>query len=299
MKNVVIVAMAIATAILLTEVQAVDVSSKTSREQSIKKDKSMSVKTGSEKRSSNRKFNTSTNAKGYSADMTFDVVAIYSHFADECFRELTPAADFGLRFEDNGIIDLNRKAYFENAASGAMKLSKIDGVDEHGIKRMIGCKIYNSGRMAQANLILQKSIGGKTFSSRDIVVRARDAWENAAHPTDSFIVSQLQKAETALKSDCRFVPNLGKDSIQCGSLMYSFADGSVKNAGVALSSGEKFFGVHSSLRVSLSDTDTVGRETARENSQSSARDASLIQTGSNSMNHGSEQQLNVAPFIPR
>lgn len=285
--------------IMSTALSAVDMSNKTSREQSIKKDKSMSVKKGSEQRSSDRKSNTSTNAKGYSADVTFDAVAIYSRFADECFRGLTPAADFGLGFEDDGMIDLNRKAYFENAASGAMRLSKIDGVDEYGIKKMIGCKVYNSGRMAQANLILQKSIGGKTFSSREVVARAIEAWEKAERPTDSFIVDQLRKAESALKSDCRFVPNLGRDSIQCDSLTYSFVDGAVKNAGVVLSPGEKFFGVNSSLRISFSDTDTVGKETASENSRSASRDASLTQTGSNSMSRGSDQTINVAPFIPR
>jgi hypothetical protein len=278
---------------------AVDVSYEAGTDQTIRKDKAMSVKKGSEQKNSKRKFDTKTNAASASADVTFDAVSVYSNVADECFRTLTPAADFGLGFEEDGVIDLNRKSYFENAASGAMRLSQIDGVDESGIKELIACKIYNSARMAQANLILQKSLGRKSFSSADVMRYAQVAWDKAAKPTDPFIVGQLKKADSALKHDCRFVPNLGRDSVQCHSLTYSFVDGSTKNAGVVLSPGEKFFGVNSSFRISLSDNNTLGTEVANEDSQSASRDSSLTQTGSNSLNRSSKKTTNVSPFIPK
>lgn len=276
---------------------AIDVSYETSADQSIKRDKSMSVKNGSEAKNSKRKFDTNTNARAASSDVTFDAVAIYSQVADECVRYKTPSVDFGLSIEEDGVIDLNKKSYYENAGSASILLSKIDGVDENGIKKYAGCIIYNSARMAQANLYLQKSIGGRSFSSDEVYRRAGDAWEKAATPKNNFIVSQMKKAEEALAKPCRFM--MSKDTIQCGSMNFSFADQTIKNGGVVLSPGDKFFGINSSFRISLSDNNTIGSEVAREDSQSSSRDASLTQTGSNSMNRGSKKTTNVSPFIPK
>lgn len=276
---------------------AIDISYETGTNQSIKKDKSMSVKNGSEAKNSNRKFDTNTNARSTSSDITFDAVAIYSQVADECIRAKTPSVDFGLAIEEDGVIDLNKKAYYENTGSASMLLSKIDGVDENGIKKYAGCIIYNSARMAQANLYLQQSIGGRSFSNDEIYRRASDAWIKATTPKNNFIVSQMKKAEESLVKPCRFM--MSKDAIQCGTLVFSFADQTIKNSGVLLSPGDKFFGINSSFRVSLSDNNTIGRENASENSQSSSRDASLIQTGSNSMNRASKKTTNVSPFLPK
>lgn len=287
----------IAFAILTTSTFALDVSHETGMDQSIKKDKSMSVKNGNEARSSNRKFNTNTNGRASSADVSFDAVSVYSQIADECVRLKTPSVDFGLSFEEDGVIDLNKKSYYENAGSASMLLSKIDGVDENGIKKYAGCIIYNTARMAQANLYLQQSIGGRSFSSDEVYHRANEAWAKAASPKHSFIVSQMKKAEEALSRPCRFL--MSKDSVQCGSLNFSFAEQIIKNGGVVLSPGDKFFGINSSFRISLTDNNTIGREVAAENSQSSSRDASLTQTGSNSMNRAIKQQTNISPFLPK
>lgn len=276
---------------------ALDVSYETGADQSLKKDKSISVKNGSEQKDSNRKFNTNTNARASSADLTFDTVSAYSQVADECIRFKTPSVDFGLAFEDNGVIDLNRKLYFENAGSASMLLSKIEGVDETGIKKYASCIVYNSARMAQANIFLQQSLGGRSFNSDEIFRRAYDAWMKAAKPSNTFIVSQMKKADESLSKPCRF--SMSKDSVQCGSLVFSFADQSIKNGPVLLSPGEKFFGINSSFRVSLSDNNTIGHEVASDNSRSSSRDASLSESSSDSMNRSSKKTTNVAPFMPK
>ena len=289
----------IALAIVTTSIFALDVSYETGRDQSIKKDKSMSVKKGSEKKNSNRNFNSKIKATSSSVGATFDAVAVYTQYADECIRSLTPAADFGLDIEEDGIINLNKKAYFDNASAGAMKLSEVGGIDEMGIKKYMGCIIYNSARMAQANLDLQNLLSGKTVSSSQVFEMSKIAWKNSSHPKNIFVVSQLSKASQALNAPCRFVPNMGKDSIQCGSLIFSFVDNSIKSAGELLSPGDKFFGINSSFRVSVSDTINDGSELSNENSSSSSRDASLAQTYSNSMNRGGKQTTNVSPFIPK
>jgi hypothetical protein len=220
--------------------------------------------------------------------------------ANECIRSVAVASDFGLSAViDGGIIDLNKKTYYENAASSAMKLSEIDSVDEQAIKNYMACVLLESSRMAQANLILQKELGGRKFTSVEVSNKAMVAWGKAQQISNPFIKSQINKAVDSLKKPCRFLPNMGKDSIQCGALAFSFVDNSIKQGGVMLTPSEKFFGVNSTLRISMSDTDTVGREVARENSESSSRDASLTNTGSNSISRGGKQQTNISPFLPK
>jgi hypothetical protein len=287
-------------AIVVSSCYAIDITYETGRDQSIKHDKSMSVKKGNEQRSNNRKFVSAADATSHSSDVSFEPVAIYMNVANECIRTVAVAADFGLSaVVDGGIIDLNKKGYYDGAASSAMKLSEIDDVDEYAIKEHLACILLESSRMAQANLILQKELGGRKFTSSEISDKAILAFKKAEKISNPFIKSQIDKAVDSLKKPCRFLPNMGKDSIQCGALAFSFVDNSIKQGGVMLTPSEKFFGVSSTLRISMSDTDTVGREVARENSESSSRDASLTNTGSNSISRGGKQQTNVAPFLPK
>lgn len=287
-------------AIVTNSTFAMDISYETGRDESIKHDKSMSVKEGNEQRSSNRKFVSGADASSHSSDVSFDPVSIYMNVANECIRSVAVASDFGLSAViDDGIIDLNKKSYYENAASSAMKLSEIDSVDEQAIKNYMACILLESSRMAQANLILQKDLGGRKFTSAEVSNKAIVAWGKAQQISNPFIKSQINKAVDSLRKPCRFLPNMGKDSIQCGALAFSFVDNSIKQGGVMLTPSEKFFGVNSTLRISMSDTDTVGREVARENSKSASRDASLTKTGSNSQSRGGKQQTNISPFLPK
>ena len=295
-----IVTVLFCTVCTIGNLMGIDTSYESSRDQSVKKDKSMSVKKGNEQRSSNRKFVSGVDTSNHSSDVSFDAVSIYMNVADECIRSVAVASDFGLSaVMDGGIIDLNKKTYYENVASSAMKLSEIDGVDEHAIKEYMACILLESSRMAQANLILQKELGGRKFTSAQITNKALGAWDKAQRISNPFIKSQIGQAVDSLKKPCRFLPNMGKDSIQCGALAFSFVDNSIKQGGVILTPSEKFFGINSIFRISLTDTDTVGRELAHEDSESSSRDATLTNTGSNSISRGGKQQTSVSTFLPK
>lgn len=292
----------IAFAIVTTSIFALDVSYETGRDESIKKDRSMSVKKGNEQRSSNRKFDTSTDSKSYSADVTFDPIPIYMIRANSCVQSLSVAADFGLSAvidEDGGVIDLNKKAYIDNAASSSMKVSAIDGVDEGAIKKHIACILGETAKMAQANLYLQQKLGGKNFTIKQASAVAVYTFDNVDKLTDPSIRLQYKQAINSLRQPCRFLANLGRDSIQCGTLSFSFTDNSIKQSGVLLSAGNGFFGMGSTLRISMGDTNAVGRDVASENSKSASRDATLSKTGSNSQSLGGKQQTNVSPFLPK
>lgn len=296
------IAIGAAFAILANAAFALDMSYDTSRDQSIKKDKSMSVKKGSEKKTSNRNFDTDVDSKSYAADVVFDPMPIYKLRAHQCVQSIAVAADFGLTSvidDEEGIIDLNRKAYIENASANAMRVSQIPGAREGELKKYIACVVDESARMAQANLNLQSKLGTHAFSARQIAKESLAEFSQVDDITDPSIRMQLVQAHESLKQPCRFVPSMGKDSVQCGTLTFSFVDNSVKNAGTAIAGAGALYGVAPSFRVSLSETDTDGREVARESSQSSSRDASMTQTGSSGMSRSQKQQLNVAPFLPK
>lgn len=281
---------------------ALDVSYETGMDQSIKKDRSMSVKKGSEQKLSNRNFDTHTDVKSYSADIIFDPTPLYVMRANQCVKTIAVAADFGLSAvidDEDGIIDLNRKNYIDSAAGSSMAISKISGVKEKEIKNYIACILGETARMAQANLDLQKKFANKTFSSRQIARSAVDTFDNIDSLTDQSIRLQYMQAMKSLEQPCRFLANQARDSIQCGTLTFSFVDNSIRQAGTLLSVSQNLYGINTSLRVSMSDTTTDGKEVARENSQSSSRDASLTQTGSNSMNRASKKTTNVSPFLPK
>lgn len=281
---------------------AMDISYETGGDQSIKNDQSMSVKKGSEQRSSNRNFNSGTDARSYSADVTFDPIPIYVLKANQCVKTIAVASDFGLSAvldEEDGIIDLNKKAYMDNAASSSMQISKIAGAQEQEIKNYIACILGETAKMAQANLNLQKSLGTKSFTTRQAAYAAINTFENVDKITDPSVRLQFAQALNSLRQPCRFLANLGRDSIQCGTLTFSFTDNSIKQSGTLLSVGNNFYGISSTLRISMSDTGTIGHEIANENSKSASRDASLTKTGSKSMSSSGKQQTNIAPFLPK
>lgn len=300
MKKIIFVIVAFA--MTITSMYAVDISYNTGQDQSIKKDKSMSVKNSNEQRSNNRKYRNDSDTKSYSVDVTFDTIPIYMLKANSCVKTIAVAADFGLSVvidQDDGIIDLNKKAYLDSSANASMKISKINGARENEIKNYMACILNETAKMAQANLNLQKILGTKSFSSSDVTKAAIKEFENTNTLSDPSIRLQYIQALNSLKQPCRFLANLGHDSIQCNTLTFSFVDNSIKQAGTLLSAGSNFFGINSAIRVAISDTDTTGKEISNDSSKSSSRDATLTKTGSNSMSRGSKQQLNVSPFLPK
>lgn len=290
-------------AIAATSIFAVDISYETGKEQSLKKDKSMSVKSSSENRHSNRKFDAATDSKSYSADVTFDPTPIYLLRANQCAKTIAVAKDFGLTAlmdgEDDDMVDLNRKASIDLASSSSISISKIPGARENEIKDYIGCIITESAKMAQANLNLERKFGTHTFSGKEITHAAANEFQSIDRISDPSIRLQFASALNSLKQPCRFLANMGHDSIQCGTLTFSFTDNTVRQSGTLISAGQNFWGVTSSLRVSMSDTRTDGRETAFENSNSDSRDATLTQSAGSSMSRNQKQSTNVAPFLPK
>lgn len=287
-------------ALLVTSSFALDVSKETSADRSVKKDQSMSAKTSNEDRNTNRKSKTNSLAKSYAADITYDPTPAYLMVADECVSSLSVAADFGLSANiGDGVIDLNRKQYIENQASQAGYLSDM-GADEVALKEHIACVLINSAKMAQASLNLAKTIGGKKFSSDQIEGKARDEFLSISSITNRSIFTQLSRSVHVLKTKrCRFVPGVSHEVIQCGSLVYSFGDNSVKFGSEPLTGNGQLFGVTTAFRVSLSDTNTDANEVADEFVDAHSYDATLTKTKSATIGTSTKKSTNIAPFLPK
>jgi hypothetical protein len=288
---------------MIASVYGMDISNDTGQDQSLKIDAGMNVKKGNEQKSSNRKYKSGADAQSYSVDLTFDPIPIYLLKADRCAKQIAVAGDFGLSAvmaddEDVGI-DLNKKEALEYAAGSSLAISKIDGAREGEIKNYLACILGESAKMAQSNLNLQNRLGNHTFNSKDISFAAVKEFKSISTLDNPSIRMQYKQAINSLRQPCRFLASLGHDSIQCGTLVFSFTDNSIKQSGVLLSVGPNFYGVSSTIRVSMSDINTIGHETSRESSQSSSRDSSLSQTKSESISHGTKQQINVLPFLPK
>lgn len=298
-KTILTIALA---AIVTNSIFAMDISTDTGQDHTIKKDRSMSVKSSSENRNSRRSFNNASDAKSYSSEVSFDPIPVYMLRAQTCAKTISVARDFGLHALMDGndeFVDLNKKNSIDLASASSISISKIPGVREDDIKSHILCIVMESAKMAQANLNLERKFGGQPFSGKQIASAAVHEFDNLKSLNDPSIRLQFSSAMNSLKQPCRFLANMGRDSIQCGSLTFSFVDNSVKQSGTLISAGQNFFGISSSLRISMSDTRTDGREVARENSTGSSSDVSLSQTVGDSKSQSQKQTINAAPFLPK
>lgn len=284
---------------LSVQLFAVDLSHETGQDQSVKNDMSMSVKKSSDNKNSKRKFKSKIDSAAYSADVIYDPTSSYLTVAGECVTTQKVPADFGLTAEiDDGIIDLNRKAYLDNGASQSMTVSQLGG-DEEGIKKHIKCMIANSAIMAQSNLDLIKKLSGKSFSASQIDKMAIDEFQTVKKLTDRNIAVQFERSINSInKNHCRFATGMTQ-TVQCGTVVYSFADNSVKNAGIVLTGSDRIFGISTSFRVSMNDTTNDGNENANEISNGSSRDQGLTKSKSDTLNRSSKETTNVSPYLPK
>lgn len=294
----------IAAAVLIgSAAEAVDISYETGADRKIQIDQTISTKNSSDQRDSNRRFDSHSDSRSYSSDMVFNPLPIYLHIARQCVRQNAVAADFGLTalMEDDEMVDINRKQSLQYAADSSLPIRKIPGANEAGMKNYISCVISESVKMAQSNLNLQKKFAGRSFTANQIHEAAENEFRTVDGLNDSSLRYQFAGAMSSVQnSDCRFVSSMqGDGKVQCGSLLFSFVDGTIRHSGVLVSPGQGSYGVETSLRVSVSDLSTIGKERANENSTSSSREAAASKNKSTSKNTSSKKSTNISPFLPK
>lgn len=288
--------------VLSLNLAAVDISKDNSQDQSVKKDSSVSVKRSKDERQSSRFSDNQSKSAQHTVDITFDTFPVYLLVADPCVKTLISPADFGLSsdfVDDDGQVmyDVYKQQLIDTAARSSKSLESVGG-DSPKLKKYLACSISNYAKMAQANLVVARRLGKKSFGAGELMNLALDGFKDSGSKSAMIAKTESAAIQSISRNDCRF---LGVSNVvQCGSVSIDLNQNTIKYGNALLSPGsDKFFGVAASFRVSLSDSVTRANELAEEVSKSHGKDISLSNTKSDSLSSSSKEQLNIAPFLPR
>lgn len=288
--------------VLSLNLSAIDISKDNSQDRNVKEDSTVSVKGSKDERHSSRFSDNQSKSEQHTVDITFDTFPIFLLKADRCVTTLISPADFGLSsdFVDDGgelAYDVYKQQLIDSAARSSKSLESVGG-DSPKLKKYLACSIGNYAKMAQANLIVARRLGKKSFGARELMNLALDGFNDAGSKSAMIANTELAAIRSISHNDCRF---LGVSNVvQCGSVTIDLNQNSIKYGNALLSPGsDKFFGVAASFRVSLSDSVTLANELAEEVSKSHGKDVSVSNTESGLLSSSSKQQLNISPFLPR
>ncbi len=276
---------------------AVDASVETGSEQNVKKDASLSVDKTKDKKDTKRKSSNSSNQKSVSQEISFDTYPIFLPYTNECVKNPKSLVDFGISTQVRlGRIDVLAQQAYDAIAKNNSPISTAK-MDEKGFKKYLACLSVNGAKMSQANIIFSKiAKEQKSFSKSQLQESARSAFMNSENITDKIIVSQLALINKSLNDECSFYNSV--HVVKCGGLVFDFTQNQLKLGAGVVYGYNGMFGVSSSFKVSVNDSDTDSFEVANETGSSSSKKLSLTKSQGDSDSASAKDTVNLQSLIP-
>ena len=280
---------------------AVDISSETSNNLNIKKDKSISIKKSDENRESKSIKNGSEKRTQTNNDVEFDTTTIFISLSNNCIRNPKSLVDFGFNLnaenylkesEDEFVINLTKKEFIESASILNADV-KIANIDEEKLKEHIDCIVLAGGKIAQANLNLEQGINSN--NKQDVQNMAETIFKNTKIK-NQMIKQQIKLTRESLKEECKFFNEMFK--IKCGNIIYDFKEQTISLSNKILYSANSLFGINTKFNISTSNSDYTSNENSQDISKSKVNDTSLTKTKSNDSSSSTKDEFSIGKFLP-
>lgn len=266
----------------------INLSTDADSKKSIAKDKTMS-QTDSQTKTQTKQRN-NDNTVSTTIDLSLYLIDELNY---SCTNNPKTLSSFGLGFYEDGMLNITKKEFLENAGQNSLFLKDI-GMNDNLSREYIKCLIIAGARIAQSSINFSK-YSNRKMSESDFERILSKSVEEAKKITSLKIKLIKKRALKNLKKDCRFFNT--HENIMCGNISLEMSS---TNSNYVTYLNHSLFGDSNSLYgISTNVVVSISESENNEFSSAETEENTMSKTKSLSKDLSDKKSLSIDRLLPK